>query len=45
MLILGLLTGPFLYPSFDWAYKKIERSIKQMGAAGTQVAGAKDQDK
>ncbi len=28
-------TGPFLYPSFEWAYKKIERSIRQMGSAGT----------
>jgi NAD+ synthase (glutamine-hydrolysing) len=34
-----------LYPSFEWAYKKIERSIKQMGAAGTNVAGSKEQDK
>ncbi|KAH6705259.1 hypothetical protein BKA61DRAFT_680013 [Leptodontidium sp. MPI-SDFR-AT-0119] len=28
---------PFLYPSFAWAYAKIERSIKQMGEAGTRV--------
>ncbi len=30
---------PFLYPSFDWQYRKIERAIKQMGPAGTKVAG------
>ncbi|KAH7324013.1 hypothetical protein BKA65DRAFT_78840 [Rhexocercosporidium sp. MPI-PUGE-AT-0058] len=28
---------PFLYPSFQWAYTKIERSIKQMGEGGTRV--------
>ncbi|KAL5324987.1 hypothetical protein ACEPPN_006108 [Leptodophora sp. 'Broadleaf-Isolate-01'] len=28
---------PFLYPSFAWACAKIERSIKQMGEAGTRV--------
>ena len=33
-----------MYPSFEWAYQKIERSIKQIGLAGTRVAGAEDQD-
>jgi NAD+ synthase (glutamine-hydrolysing) len=33
-----------LYPSFEWAYKKIERSIKQMGARGTRPAGTENQD-
>ncbi|MCJ1402314.1 glutamine-dependent NAD(+) synthetase [Xylographa trunciseda] len=27
---------PFLYPSFDYAYRKIERTIKAMGVAGTK---------
>ena len=36
-LLTSLHTGPFLYPSFAWAYAKIERSIKQMGEAGTRV--------
>ena len=27
---------PFLYPSFDYAYRKIERTIKAMGPAGTK---------
>ncbi|OBT94324.2 glutamine-dependent NAD(+) synthetase [Pseudogymnoascus verrucosus] len=35
---------PFLYPSFEWAYRKIERSIKQMGAAGTRAAATEDKD-
>lgn len=38
-------TGPFLYPSFDWAYQKIERCIKQMGPAGTKVPVAEDETK
>lgn len=33
---------PFLYPSFDWAYKKIENRIKAMGAAGTRVPEGKE---
>lgn len=36
-LLTSLHTGPFLYPSFAWACAKIERSIKQMGEAGTRV--------
>ncbi|CAL3964520.1 unnamed protein product [Diplocarpon coronariae] len=35
---------PFLYPSFSWAYQKIERSIKQMGEAGTRVAASDGQE-
>ncbi|KAJ5038295.1 uncharacterized protein L3040_007161 [Drepanopeziza brunnea f. sp. 'multigermtubi'] len=37
---------PFLYPSFQWAYAKIERSIKQMGEAGTRVpaSGAESEE-
>ncbi|MCJ1284309.1 glutamine-dependent NAD(+) synthetase [Xylographa opegraphella] len=32
---------PFLYPSFDFAYRKIERTIKAMGTAGmTRPEGA-----
>jgi len=31
------IAGPFLYPGFDHAYKKIEKSIKAMGARGTMV--------
>ena len=27
---------PFLYPSFDFAYRKIEKAIKAMGTAGTK---------
>ena len=27
---------PFLYPSFDFAYRKIERAIAAMGVAGTR---------
>ncbi|MCJ1432147.1 glutamine-dependent NAD(+) synthetase [Xylographa pallens] len=27
---------PFVYPSFDYAYRKIERTIKAMGTAGTK---------
>ncbi|KAK0117771.1 glutamine-dependent NAD(+) synthetase [Cadophora gregata] len=35
---------PFLYPSFQWAYSKIERSIKQMGEAGTRVPATDGQE-
>ncbi|KAI9829254.1 MAG: hypothetical protein M1819_006434 [Sarea resinae] len=30
---------PFLYPSFQWAYQKIEKAIEAMGEAGKRVAG------
>jgi NAD+ synthase (glutamine-hydrolysing) len=35
---------PFLYPGWDWAWKKIERRIAAMGEAGTKVPteGKKD---
>ncbi|CZR57982.1 probable QNS1 Glutamine-dependent NAD Synthetase [Phialocephala subalpina] len=36
---------PFLYPSFQWAYAKIERSIKQMGEGGTRVPASGAQSK
>jgi hypothetical protein len=28
---------PFLYPSLDWAWRKIERTIASMGERGTKV--------
>jgi NAD+ synthase (glutamine-hydrolysing) len=28
---------PFLYPSLDWAWRKIERGITAMGERGTKV--------
>lgn len=28
---------PFLYPGWDWAWKKIERSIAAMGETGTKI--------
>ncbi|KAK2624616.1 hypothetical protein QTJ16_005809 [Diplocarpon rosae] len=34
---------PFLYPSFQWAYAKIERSIKWMGEEGTRVPASSAQ--
>ncbi|CZS88926.1 probable QNS1 Glutamine-dependent NAD Synthetase [Rhynchosporium graminicola] len=36
---------PFLYPSFSWAYAKIERSIKQMGGVGTRVPASSAEGK
>jgi hypothetical protein len=33
----------FLYPSFEWAYKKISKAIEAMGEAGTRVAGAAEE--
>jgi NAD+ synthase (glutamine-hydrolysing) len=31
---------PFLYPSLDWAWRKIERTIASMGERGTKVPEA-----
>ena len=28
---------PFLYPGWDWAYKKIEKAISAMGERGTKI--------
>jgi NAD+ synthase (glutamine-hydrolysing) len=35
---------PFLYPSFEWQYRKIERAIQQMGPAGSRVSGPGEDD-
>ncbi|KAH8685499.1 glutamine-dependent NAD(+) synthetase-like protein [Tricladium varicosporioides] len=36
---------PFLYPSFDWAWRKIERSIEGMGEKGTRVPEGAEEKK
>ncbi|RDW87313.1 glutamine-dependent NAD(+) synthetase-like protein [Coleophoma crateriformis] len=35
---------PFLYPGWDWAWRKIEKSISNMGEKGTKVPGAAEED-
>ncbi|PQE03070.1 glutamine-dependent NAD(+) synthetase protein [Rutstroemia sp. NJR-2017a BVV2] len=36
---------PFLYPSFEWGYRKITRAIEAMGELGTRIPGLSDADK
>lgn len=35
---------PFLYPGWDWAWRKIEKSITNMGEKGTKVPDVADED-
>ncbi|PQE18176.1 hypothetical protein CJF30_00009344 [Rutstroemia sp. NJR-2017a BBW] len=36
---------PFLYPSFEWGYRKITRAIEAMGELGTRIPGSSEADK
>ncbi|KAM3070610.1 glutamine-dependent NAD(+) synthetase, variant 2 [Clarireedia jacksonii] len=36
---------PFLYPSFEWGYRKITRAIEAMGELGTRIPGASEANK
>lgn len=36
---------PFLYPGWNWAYKKIEKAIAAMGERGTKIPDQVQTDK